>query len=248
MQTPNQCILLFLRAPERGLVKTRLAASLGNDTALSLYRHFVEDILAMLSRTGFPVILWGHPEARLDRIASWLGPELPLRPQAGEDLGRKMANAFSEAFADGFDKVVLVGSDIPDLPPRIIRDAFSALDQAGAAIGPAADGGYYLVAFRKSAFLPEAFENISWSTEQVLPQTLARFQKGGMPVRLLEQWQDIDTIEDLKALSARHPEDISAAPGTLAYIRKAGFPDNRIGIFDKDSRGRGSEGKDQNKT
>jgi rSAM/selenodomain-associated transferase 1 len=219
MSIPKKCILLFLRAPERGRVKTRLAASLGDEAALALYRLFVEDMLAMLSRTGFPVILWGHPEAGLASIASWLGPELPLRPQTGKDLGRRMANAFSEAFSDGFDRVVLVGSDIPDLPPRIIRDAFSVLDQKGAAIGPATDGGYYLVSFRKSAFLPEVFENISWSTEKVLEQTLSTFEKNDAPVQLLTPWQDIDTLEDLKALSTRHPVDISAAPGTLAFIR-----------------------------
>jgi rSAM/selenodomain-associated transferase 1 len=239
MPTPKKCILLFLRAPERGRVKTRLAASLGNDAALTLYRSFVEDILTMLSQTGFPVIPYGHPAEKLGDISTWLGPHLPCRPQSGKDLGRRMATAFSEAFSDGFDRVVLVGSDIPDLPPRIIQNAFSALDQEGAAFGPAEDGGYYLVAFRKSAFLPEAFENISWSTEKVLAQTLVVFQENSAPVRLLERWRDIDTIEDLKALSARHPESDSEAPRTLAYIRRAGFKDSRI---------RGFEGNDKNKT
>jgi rSAM/selenodomain-associated transferase 1 len=223
MKQPSQkCILLFLRAPEKGRVKTRLAASLGDDAALALYRLFVEDILAMLSQTGFPVMLHCHPENRLNDIASWLEPNLPPRPPSGEERGNKMANAFMDAFSEGFEQVVLLGSDIPDLPARIIHDAFSALDREGAAIGPAADGGYYLVAFRNSAFLPEAFENISWSTEKVLDQTLAAFEKNDTPVRLLENWRDIDTIEDLEALSARHPADISAAPGTLGYIRKAG--------------------------
>jgi rSAM/selenodomain-associated transferase 1 len=223
MSTQKKCTLLFLRAPEKGRVKTRLAASLGDDAALKLYRFFVEDILGMLSRTGYPVILYGYPEDRLEDIAAWLGPDFPCRPQAGEDIGRKMANAFSRAFSEGFEQVVLVGSDIPDLPPRIIQNAFSALDHEGAALGPAVDGGYYLVAFQKSAFLPEVFENISWSTEKVLTQTLEKFKDAETPVRLLEPWQDVDTIEDLRALSARNKADTSAAPNTLGYLKKAGF-------------------------
>lgn len=239
MPIPKHCTLLFLRAPEKGRVKTRLAATLGEDITLTLYRLFVKDILETLTQAGYPVILCGYPEEKLAGISTWLGPALPCWSQFGNDLGGKMANAFSRAFSEGFDRVVLVGSDIPDLPPRIIRDAFSALGKEGAALGPATDGGYYLIAFRRSAFLPEAFKNISWSTGQVLAQTLAVFSDNGTPVRLLEQWRDIDTLEDIKALSARHPADISAAPGTLAYIKKAGF---------RGSKGRRIKGNDKNKT
>lgn len=227
MPTPKKCILLFLRAPEKGRVKTRVAASLGNNTALALYRLFVEDILEMLTRMGLPVILYGYPEDKISNISAWLGPTLPCRPQTGNTLGDKMANAFSEVFSEGFEQVVLIGSDLPDLPDRIIHEAFSALGREGAALGPAADGGYYLAAFRKSAFLPEAFKNISWSTEKVLTQTLAVFKRAKTPVRLLEPWQDIDTVEDLAALSYRHPTDISAAPRTLGYLRTARFEGSR---------------------
>jgi len=220
MPTPKQCVLLFLRAPERGRVKTRLAASLGDDSALALYRLFVEDILETLSRTGYPFILYGHPAENIGQISIWLGPDLSCRPQTGGDLGRRMANAFSDVFAGGYDEVVLIGSDIPDLPSRIIRDAFSALGQEGAALGPAEDGGYYLIAFRKSAFRPAVFDDISWGTETVLAQTLSAFEKNGIPVRLLERWRDIDTILDLSALSARHPESDDAAPRTLACLRQ----------------------------
>jgi rSAM/selenodomain-associated transferase 1 len=239
MPTPKKCILLFLRAPEKGRVKTRLAAGIGDNAALDLYRLFVEDILGMLSRTGYPVVLYGHPAEKLGDISTWLGPNLPCRPQAGGDLGLKMAMAFSEVFSSGFEKVLLIGSDIPDLPSRIIQSAFSALDQEGAAIGPAEDGGYYLIAFNRSAFSASVFDNISWGSEKVLPQTLAAFRENDTLVHRLEIWRDIDTIEDLEALSARYPTDDSAAPRTLAYIRGAGF---------EDSRGRVTKGNSQNKT
>jgi glycosyltransferase A (GT-A) superfamily protein (DUF2064 family) len=131
-----------------------------------------------------------------------------------------MANAFRDAFSEGFEQVVLIGSDIPDLPSRIIHEAFSALDREGAALGPAVDGGYYLIGFRRSAFVPEVFKNIPWSTEKVLTETLAAFGKKKALVRLLDEWQDIDIAEDLTVLANRHPEDISAAPGTLAFLRQ----------------------------
>lgn len=232
-QSSPKCILLFLRAPEKGHVKTRLAASLGDDVTLKLYRSFVPDMLEMLTRTTYPVILYGHPRDKISEIKAWLGGKMPCRPQTGNTLGDKMANAFSAAFSEGFEQAVLIGSDIPDLPDRIIHEAFSALDREGAALGPAADGGYYLVAFRKSAFLPEAFINIPWSTEKVLARTLEKFKDAGTPVRLLEPWKDIDTVEDLAALSARHPTDISAAQRTLGYLRTAGSRDRRVEGNDK---------------
>ena len=228
MPTPQECILLFLRAPEKGRVKTRLAASLGKDPAFALYKSFVLDILDIISAAGCRVFLYGHPVDKVEEISLWLGSQFPCRPQIGENLGSKMANAFSEVFADGFEKAVLVGSDIPDLPLRIIHQAFSALDREGAALGPAADGGYYMIAFRKSVFLPSVFENISWSTDKVLAQTLTAFKEAGTPVHLLEKWRDIDTVEDLKALMARHPTIDSAAPRTLTYLRQRELEVHRV--------------------
>ncbi len=220
MSTLKKCILLFLRAPEKGRVKTRLAAHLGDEAVLALYRSFVLDILGMLSRTGYPVILFGHPANKIDDIVSWLGPDLPCRPQTGDTLGDKMANAFAAVFSEGYHQALLIGSDIPDLPPRIIHKSFSALDMEGAALGPSIDGGYYLIGFRKTNFAKDVFENISWSTEMVLEETLAKFRKKKIPLRLLEPWQDMDTIEDLSALLARHPSGDSPAPRTLARLRQ----------------------------
>ena len=128
-------------------------------------------------------------------------------------------------FCGGF-RPIPGGFDDYDLWLRIARYyhfdlvGCSVVDREGAALGPAADGGYYLIAFRKPAFVPEAFENIPWSTGKVLTETLRVFEKKGASVRLLDEWQDIDTAEDLAALSDRHPGDISAAPKTLAFLRR----------------------------
>ena len=217
------CILFFLRAPEKGRVKTRLAKSLGDSAALSLYQSFVLDILDMLVRTRYPIIICGHPKEEIASIDTWLGGNFPCWPQTGNSLGHKMANAFSRAFSEGFDRAVLIGSDIPDLPERIMEQAFLALIDPGAALGPAMDGGYYLVAFRASAFLPRVFEDIPWGTEKVLERTLAVFKTHDTPVSLLEPWRDIDTIEDLKALLERHSDDNTAAPRTLGYLKAPAF-------------------------
>ena len=217
--TSRQCILFFLRAPEKGRVKTRLAKSMGEDAALALYRSFVLDTLEMLARTRYPVIICGHPKEKIPEIDAWLGGRFPCWPQTGDSLGGKMSTAFSRAFSEGFDKAVLIGSDIPDLPERIIEQAFLAIGDQGTALGPSPDGGYYLVAFSAPAFLPRIFENIPWGTEKVLEKTLAVLRAHDAPVSLMEPWRDIDTAEDIEALLKRHPDENRAAPRTLAYLR-----------------------------
>ena len=221
--TPQKCILFFLRAPEKGRVKTRLAKFLGDEAALSLYQSFVLDTLDMLVRTRYPIIACGHPKKKIRSIDTWLGGRLPCWPQTGDSLGHKMANAFSRAFSEGFGRAVLIGSDIPDLPSRIIEQAFLAMDDQRAALGPSRDGGYYLVAFHASAVFTEVFEDIPWGTEKVLEQTLKVFKAHNTPVCLLEPWQDLDTAEDLKELLERHPSENAAAPRTLGLLKAVGF-------------------------
>jgi rSAM/selenodomain-associated transferase 1 len=200
-------------------VKTRLAKSLGDDAALSLYRSFVLDTLDTLVRTRYPIIVCGHPKEKIGAISAWLGGNLPCWPQTGNSLGQKMANAFSRAFSEGFDQAVLIGSDIPDLPGRIIEQAFLALNDPGAALGPSQDGGYYLVAFCAAAFLPQVFEDIPWGTEQVLDRTLETFKIHNATFTLLEPWRDIDTIEDLRALLEKYPDENTAAHRTIGYLK-----------------------------
>lgn len=189
---------------------------------MSLYQSFVLDTLDMLGRTRYPIIVCGHPKSKISSISTWLGGNYPCWPQAAGSLGHKMENAFSRAFSKGFDRAVLIGSDIPDLPDRIIEQAFLALDTPGAALGPSRDGGYYLVAFRASAFLPRVFENIPWGTGKVLEETLKIFESHNRPVSLLEPWQDIDTADDLKALLERCPDGDAAAPRTLGFLKTEG--------------------------
>lgn len=211
-------VLFFVKYPERGGVKSRLSERLGEHAALDLYKCFVRDILAMLAKSGYPVTICFTPSDAAGRTADWLGTGYAYAPQKGGGLGERMSTALEEAFSAGDDAAVLIGSDIPDLPQRILDEAFSALERVDAVIGPAEDGGYYLVGFRREAFLPALFDGIPWSTDRVLAATLALLRERGRTVRVLSSWRDVDTLEDLRALDQRLRNGSGEAPFTRGCI------------------------------
>jgi rSAM/selenodomain-associated transferase 1 len=196
----DRCLLFFIRNPERGRVKTRLAASIGDEKALKLYRGFILNILSNINRETFLFYLCFFPADALDSIKQWLGEDYLYTPQIGEDLGERMKNGFTEAFAMNFKRVVLIGSDIPDLPIEFIEEAFTSLKEKDAVIGPSLDGGYYLIGFKEKTFSPQVFKGIPWSTERVFEQTMKILEREGLMVHVLNPLRDIDTIEDLKNL------------------------------------------------
>ena len=196
-------ILLFVKAPLPGQVKTRLAASLGEDATLQLYRRFAQDILTAIDGAGIAVQVHYTPADARKAVAAWLGQERQYAPQEGADLGSRMENAFRRAFAEGSPRAVLIGSDLPDLPGDLLTEAFRSLDNNDAVIGPAKDGGYYLIGFRRDTFLPAIFPGMAWGTNRVYSVTLERFTQARYRVHSLREWQDVDTVEDLKTLRAR---------------------------------------------
>lgn len=188
-------ILVFVKYPRPGRVKTRLAAALGTDRAAELYRSFVEMLLARLRDGGLDPVVLFDPQEPEARYREWLG-EGRYRAQRGADLGRRMAAALQESLDGGARRAVLIGSDSPHLPPARLHRAFQALEVDPVVLGPCADGGYYLVGVRES--VPDLFDGIPWSTPGVLQATLAR--AGALPVALLEEDFDVDTPEDLERL------------------------------------------------
>ena len=132
-----------------------------------------------------------------------MGEDYLYMPQKGEDLGERMRNGFIQTFAEGFKRVILIGSDIPGLPLEFIEEAFTSLRDKDAVIGPSLDGGYYLIGFRNKTFSPKVFEGIPWSTEKVFEETMKVLEKERLTVHTLPRWRDIDTIEDLKNLPGR---------------------------------------------
>ena len=221
----RRCVLVFVKAPVHGTVKTRLARRLGPETAMQLYTCFTADVLAALDRVGVPVVVCHHPPESGNRIEQWLGSGYAYRPQQGKDLGQRMRHAFDQVFAAGQGQAVLIGTDVPDLPEAFVDQAFAALDHTGAVLGPAADGGYYLVGFRCDTFLPDIFENIPWSTGAVCRRTLDIFRRKNRAVHQLPLWRDIDEYRDLEQFIARYRNRRSPARHTLNYLRSAGMMD-----------------------
>lgn len=217
----NRRVLLFARYLEKGRVKTRLETHLRQDEILDLYQCFVEDILATLRKSGYPVTICFLPSEREAEMKAWLGPASVFAPQTGADLGERMGSAFVQAFsAEPFpaDQAILLGSDLPDLDPKIIHQAFDSLSHKEMTLGPAVDGGYYLIGFNRATFLQEIFDGISWGTGRVFRETMKKIEQAGMKVHVLPAWRDIDTFADLEAFYRQANEKGLEYLKTIQYL------------------------------
>jgi len=217
--SPEKCVILFLRYPEKGKVKMRLGEVLDGDTVLALYENFVLDILETLERGGYTLRICYTPGDRGKEVTQWLGKERAYFPQRGADLGERMKNAFSDAFADGYAQAVIVGSDMPDLPEKLIDKALQS-DAADAVIGPSVDGGYYLIGFRRDTFFPGIFEGMPWGTGMVFHKTMEIFHARKFHVHVLDRWRDIDTIHDLREFFSMHRVPARSGSRTIAFLIK----------------------------
>ncbi len=193
----DRCVLFFIKNPEKAKVKTRLASAVGERAAAKLYKQFLLEMLSTLNKGTFLFYICFQPQDSLNDLKNWLGEDYLYMPQIGENLGQRMKNAFIEAFAMKFRRVLLIGSDIPDLPFEFIDAAFEYLNEGEVVIGPAIDGGYYLIGFRDDTFLPRVFEKIPWSTDRVFNETVKILENEKLTVHALEPLRDIDTVEDL---------------------------------------------------
>ena len=191
---------VFLKEPRPGRVKTRLARAIGKRRAAGLYRAFVVDTLEWFGRTpaGERRLYYAPEGTQPERIARLVPggiTAMTLWPQRGAGLGERLERAFEETFAAGFRAAVVTGTDCPLVGPSTLRQALSALENAEVVLGPARDGGYYLVGLRR--FAPEIFRGIPWSTSRVLAATLESIRRAGLTTALLEPLGDVDTLADL---------------------------------------------------
>ncbi|MEW5733422.1 MAG: TIGR04282 family arsenosugar biosynthesis glycosyltransferase [Thermodesulfobacteriota bacterium] len=216
---PAETVLLFARYPEPGRVKTRLAADIGTKAAAVLQCLFVEEAIKRLSAGGFHVTLCYTPAARGPDFREWL-PGLDLLAQTGEDLGARMKNAFQEVFSRGIRAAVCLGSDAPDLPLEHVALAFSWLKGDGSVLGPAGDGGYYLIGFTGKSFAPEAFSGVAWGGPEVLSRTLSNLRSRGLAPELLPVWRDVDSLGDLADLKRRQDERPVLSPTLRAMLEE----------------------------
>jgi uncharacterized protein len=194
----HDVLLVFVKHPQPGAAKTRLIPALGPENAAALYRILAEEEIANTRpREGeYRRLFFFAPEDAAGEIESWLPGERML-PQLGSDLGARMAAAFAAAFAGGARRAVIVGTDVPWVTRQRVLEAFAALDGHDVVLGPAHDGGYYLMGL--SRHRPALFDGIPWSTPAVLAATAERAGGLGLSVHHLEALRDIDTIEDLRA-------------------------------------------------
>lgn len=192
----HNALILFFKYPERGKVKTRLAAALGDDITYNLYICFLTDILKIVGNVDAEIILSSstqfNSESELFQNTNFLSI-----PQNGVDLGRKMYNAFDETFRMGIEKCLLIGSDIPEITEYIISEAFLKLEEYPLTLGPSSDGGYYLIGLKPDSLYESIFEDVPWSTPGVLGTTIDKANLNNLPVHLLPELNDIDEIDDL---------------------------------------------------
>lgn len=214
------------KAPIAGRVKTRLVPFLSPEEAAELSRALVLDLLEALSAfKEADLAIAFSPQDAGPWFKETAPPGFSLFPQCGENLGERMGCIFDDFFTRGYRNIVIVGSDLPVFPLRLLEEAFGALEKSDLdlVLGPSRDGGYYLIGMKRAA--PGLFRDIPWGGSQVLSATTRRASGLGLKYHLLRSWFDIDTPEDLRTLaSMSHPSLAQAQPRTLQWLekRKAG--------------------------
>jgi hypothetical protein len=198
----DQGVVVFVRSPVLGKVKTRLARAIGAEKALGVYRLMAAHVINQ-ARKAAPAAVCFTPAADLALVRQWLGADLFCWPQAQGDLGSKMAGAFADVFAWGWKKAVVVGSDIPQISAALMLEALEQLGQTDAVIGPAHDGGFYLIGFTSRTFAARVFDKVDWGTPTVLGQTIANMHTMGIGCQRLATFGDVDDFNGLKALICR---------------------------------------------
>jgi len=193
--TSKRALIIFTKNPELGKCKTRLAKTIGNKAALEVYKHLLQHTLKITEQIQADKFVFYSESIHKNDI--WNDTIFRKKIQQGNDLGEKMKHAFKELFQSGYEKIVIIGSDLFDLEVNHINKAFDALNTTDCVLGPAQDGGYYLLGLTEMfSFI---FENKSWSTSRLWTETLNDLKENSVVFTTLETLNDIDTFDDLMA-------------------------------------------------
>lgn len=208
---------VFAKFWQPGRVKTRLAASIGDRPAASLYRLMLETMVARLARSSGLRTIAYTPRESQSEFRQLASADWQLAVQSEGDLGARLAAFFHHAFDAGADRVVVLGADSPNLPLERIHEAWQSLLDNEVVLGPTLDGGYYLVGARDG--VPPIFEGVDWGTESVWTQTIARLKEHGTRYSCLPAWYDVDDLDDLVRLDADLRDLAHRAPLEPALCR-----------------------------
>jgi rSAM/selenodomain-associated transferase 1 len=190
----NQLLMVFTKNPELGKCKTRLASTLGDEAALKVYEQLLDYTVDFASKVeAKKYVYYSKNIPSNDR---WSESIFEKKVQTEGNLGVKMATAFKENFDKGFEKIIIIGSDCAEIDESDIENAFQALDESEVVIGPAIDGGYYLLGMR--TFIPSLFQDKSWSTPDLINETISTLKRQQISFSLLKEKSDIDFEEDLE--------------------------------------------------
>ena len=192
----DERLIVFVKAPRPGAVKTRLAKAIGAPAAAAAYRQLVATLLNKLAGLGGVEVCFS-PDDAAGEVQHWLKEGWSSSPQGDGDLGKRMQSAFQHAFRAGAKRVAIIGSDCPAVSVEDIREAWDGLQIHDVVLGPAADGGYWLIGSRQ--LQPDLFRDVCWSTDSVFAETLRRVQHAGLSVHLLRELADVDTDREWRA-------------------------------------------------
>jgi len=233
MKQTNTCgLVFFLKFPQKGKIKTRLAKAIGDSLTLKLYQCFIPDLLDKLiclqdnDKCDLHISL--TPARKITAMHQWLKQykdlPIPIHPQEGNDLGERMKKTFEKMFHLGYDTCVLMGTDFPDLPASVPLEAVEQLKQKNteAVIAPTADGGYYLIGFQRRHFREAVFNSriVQWSTDRVFQQTMEILRNNNVQVKILKEWWDVDDLDHLEDLMHRNINNEFSASRTMKLLLK----------------------------
>lgn len=222
-QTVNSrsALVLFVKYPKIGRVKTRLALETDDDFATEIYACLIKDSLSRFQNIKGDLIPFISEKNKISLFQKDFDFAKKCYDQSSGHLGIRMKHAMKVMFNDKYDHVVIIGSDCPDLPVSYINNAFSRLFRNDVVIGPATDGGYYLIGCSNPKTLNILFTNIDWSTDKVLLQTIDKINSEGFSYHILKEWCDIDTLENLKYCYKNAGKRRFSNSHTISYLKNS---------------------------
>ncbi len=213
----NECLIIMVKQPAPGKVKTRLARDIGEIPAAELYACFLADLWERVGQLAIPVIISCEQQSSVEYFRSHDKAEIII--QRGNNIGERMYDAFTECFRKGYGRAILIGSDSPDIPHSYFWQAISSLEACDMVIGPTTDAGYYLVGFKQETLCEDIFREINWSTSKVWEETQARILQNRINCHILPEWYDIDTISGLQKYFYQNSRSMPCSE-TIRYLLK----------------------------